>query len=56
MYRCYVYVQVVIPELPAALVHFSVELGEGKFGKVFKAQIMSNVTYSPTEPVRIDVM
>ena len=28
------------------------EIGDGKYGKVWKAQIMSNLQYCPGEPVR----
>lgn len=45
-----------VPELSSNHVHFSVELGEGKYGKVYKANIMSNMVYSPQEPVAVKTL
>ncbi|XP_039260764.2 inactive tyrosine-protein kinase transmembrane receptor ROR1-like [Styela clava] len=45
-----------VPELSSTMVHFAVELGEGKYGKVYKAQIMSNMVYAPQEPVAVKTL
>nr|XP_026691215.1 inactive tyrosine-protein kinase transmembrane receptor ROR1 isoform X2 [Ciona intestinalis] len=45
-----------VPELSSNMVHVIGELGDGKFGKVFKAQILSNLHYCPNEPVSVKTL
>jgi len=40
-----------VPELSPNVIHSLGELGDGKYGKVFKAQILSNLHYCPNDPV-----
>ena len=44
--------QTKVPELSGNLIQVTGELGDGKYGKVFKAQILSNLHYCPNDPVR----
>nr|CAB3265672.1 tyrosine-protein kinase transmembrane receptor ROR1 [Phallusia mammillata] len=45
-----------VPELSSNVVHVIGELGDGKFGKVFKAQVLSNLHYCPNEPVAVKTL
>ncbi|CAK8676240.1 inactive tyrosine-protein kinase transmembrane receptor ROR1-like [Clavelina lepadiformis] len=45
-----------VPELSANVVHVIGELGDGKFGKVYKAHVLSNLHYCPNEPVAVKTL
>uniref|UniRef100_H2YIT0 Protein kinase domain-containing protein n=1 Tax=Ciona savignyi TaxID=51511 RepID=H2YIT0_CIOSA len=45
-----------VPELSPNVVHVLGEMGDGKFGKVFKAQILSNLHYCPNDPVSVKTL
>ena len=46
-----IFVQTKIYQLNPSDVQILEEIGDGKYGKVFKAQILSNLQYCPGEPV-----